>query len=32
MKKNILKIVVMTGIGAASGALLGFIGQCAGST
>lgn len=32
MKKKIIKIIVVTSIGVIGGALLGYIGQCAGST
>ncbi|MDA3903850.1 MAG: DUF6132 family protein [Desulfuromusa sp.] len=32
MKKRLLKLVVMTSAGALLGALLGYLGQCAGST
>ncbi|GEM_PF-1068206 len=32
MRKKLLKIVLMTVIGVIFGALLGYLGQCAGST
>lgn len=32
MKKRVLKIVITTSAGALLGALLGYLGQCAGST
>jgi hypothetical protein len=32
MKKYILKVIIMTSGGALLGALLGYLGQCAGST
>ena len=32
MKKKIFKIIILTGIGIICGALLGYAGQCAGST
>ena len=32
MKKQFLKIVLFAGVGIVFGALLGYVGQCAGST
>ncbi len=32
MKKQIYKIIILTSLGLAGGALFGYVGQCAGST